>query len=89
MNFAITMKPKVVLCENVPGILHAEHRSLFTDFLSGLIRTGYQLRLALMVAVRAANLLPVMLFCLRSICTCCVLLRGCRANMVFRAAASA
>ena len=89
MDFAITMKPKVVLCENVPGILHAEHRGVFTNFLGGLIRSGYQLRSALMVAVRAAILHPVIPSWLRSFGMIFHALHVRRVDTVFRAVGSA
>ena len=58
LNFTQKMRPKVCICENVPGLLSAQHVKHLRAFLAGLVRSHYQVSCALHVAVSVALTLP-------------------------------
>ena len=51
LQFTKKMRPKIFICENVPGILSSQHNVHLRTFLAGLIRDDYQVQTALHVAV--------------------------------------
>ena len=50
LAFALHMRPKVVICENVPGLLAAQHVDSLRVFISGLVSSGYQVHCKLLNA---------------------------------------
>lgn len=50
LAFTQHMRPKVVICENVPGLLAAQHVDSLRRFISGLVADGYQVHCQLLNA---------------------------------------
>lgn len=50
LAFTQHMRPKVVICENVPGLLAAQHVESLRVFISGLVASGYQVHCKLLNA---------------------------------------
>jgi DNA (cytosine-5)-methyltransferase 1 len=50
LAFTLHMRPKVVICENVPGLLAAQHLDSLRIFISGLVSSGYQVHCKLLNA---------------------------------------
>ena len=50
LELLLHMRPRLILCENVPGLLRPQHVGYFREFVAGLVANGYQVQCAVLCA---------------------------------------